>query len=81
MGQVTVTERKASLLIGTARAFFMWGRYEQAYMSLRAAEAAAPEEVSTRPQVSALARDIAILAPPTIKRDTEQFADRIGALT
>jgi hypothetical protein len=80
IGQVTVTERKASLLIDTARAFFMWGRYEHAYMSLRAAEAAAPQEVSTRPQVSALARDIAILAPPSIKRDTEQFADRIGAL-
>jgi len=81
MRQVTVTERKASLLIDTARAFFMWGRYEQAYGSLRAAEAAAPEEVSTRPPVCALARDIAILAPRSIKRDTEQFAARIGALT
>jgi hypothetical protein len=81
IGQVTVTERKASLLIDTARAFFMWGRYEQAYASLRAAEAVAPEEVSTRPPVWALARDIAILAPPSIKRDTEQFAARIGALT
>jgi hypothetical protein len=80
IGQVTVTERKASMLIDTARAFFMWGRYEQAYLSLRAAEAAAPQEVSTRPLVSALARDIAILAPPSIKRDTEQFAARIGAL-
>jgi hypothetical protein len=81
MRQITVTERKASLLIDTARAFFMWGRYEHAYMSLRAAEAAAPQEVRTRPPVCALARDIAILAPPSIKRDTEQFAARIGALT
>ena len=79
--RITVTERKASPLIDTARAFFMWGRYEQAYGSLRAAEAAAPEEVSTRPPVCALARDIAILAPRSIKRDTEQFAARIGALT
>jgi hypothetical protein len=81
IGRITVTERKASLLIDTARAFFMWGRHEQAYSSLRAAEAAAPEEVSTRPPVCALARDIAILAPPSIKRDTEQFAARIGAFT
>jgi hypothetical protein len=81
LGQVAVTERKASLLIDTARAFFMWGRYEQAYTALRAAEATAPEELGTRPPVCALARDIAILAPPSIKRDTEQFAARIGALT
>jgi hypothetical protein len=81
MGQVTVTERKASLLIDTARAFFMWGRYEHAYMSLKAAETAAQQEVSTRPPVCALARDIAILAPRSIKRDTERFAARIGALT
>ena len=79
--QITVTERKASLLIDTARAFFMWGRYEHAHASLRAAEAAAPQEVTTRPAVRALARDLALVAPPSIKRDTAQFAARIGAFT
>jgi hypothetical protein len=76
-----VTERKTTLLIDTARAFFMWGRYEHAYASLRAAEAAAPEEVSMRPPVRALARDMAVLAPPGIRRDTEQCAARIGAFS
>src|SRR6478752_1772270 len=31
---VTVTERKASLLIDVARAFFQWGKYEQAHAAL-----------------------------------------------
>ena len=48
---VTVTERKASLLIDVARAFFQWGKYEQAHAALRAAEDTAPQEVAARPSV------------------------------
>lgn len=77
---VTVTERKASLLIDVARAFFQWGKYEQAHAALRAAEDTAPQEVAARPSVGTLARDLATLAPPSIRRDAEQFATRIGAL-
>jgi len=47
---VTVTERKASLLIDVARAFFQWGKYEQAHAALRAAEDTAPQEVA-RPAI------------------------------
>ena len=79
LAAITVTERKASLLIDVARAFFQWGRYEQAYAALRAAEQAAPEEVAARPAVCVLARNLAALAPPGIRRDAEQFASRIGA--
>ena len=75
---VTVTERKASLLIDVARAFFQWGKYEQAHAALRAAEHTAPQEVAARPSVATLARDLATLAPPSIRRDAEQFATRIG---
>ena len=75
---VTVTERKASLLIDVARAF-QWGKYEQAHAALRAAEDTAPQEVAARPSVGTLARDLATLAPPSIRRDAEQFASRIGA--
>jgi Tfp pilus assembly protein PilX len=77
---VTVTERKASLLIDVARAFFQWGKYEQAHAALRAAEDTAPQEVAARPSVGTLARDLAALAPASIRRDAEQFASRIGAL-
>jgi len=76
---VTVTERKASLLIDVARAFFQWGKYEQAHAALRAAEDTAPQEVAARPSVATLARDLATLAPASIRRDAEQFASRIGA--
>ena len=79
LAAIAVTERKASLLIDVARAFFQWGRYEQAYAALRAAEQTAPEEVAARPAVGALVRDLAALAPPGIRRDAEQFASRIGA--
>jgi hypothetical protein len=76
---VTVTERKASLLIDVARAFFQWGKYEQAHAALRAAEDTAPQEVAARPSVGTLARNLATLAPVSIRRDAEQFASRIGA--
>ena len=76
---VTVTERKASLLIDVARAFFQWGKYEQALAALRAAEDTAPQEVAARPSVGTLARDLATLAPASIRRNAEQFATRIGA--
>lgn len=79
LAAIAVTERKASLLIDVARAFFQWGRYEQAHAALRAAEQTAPEEVAARPAVCALARNLAALAPPGIRRDAEQFASRIGA--
>jgi len=76
---VTVTERKASLLIDVAWAFFQWGKYEQAHAALRAAEDTAPQEVAARPSVAILARDLATLAPASIRWDAEQFATRIGA--
>jgi len=79
LAAITVTERKASLLIDVARAFFQWGRYEQAYAALRASERTAPEEVAARPAVGVLARNLATLAPPSIRRHAEQFATRIGA--
>ena len=79
LAAITVTERKATLLTNVARAFFQWGRYEQAYAALRAAEQTAPEEVAARPAVGALVRNLAALAPSGIRRDAEQFASRIGA--
>ena len=78
---ITVTERKASLLIDVAQAFFQWGRYSQAYTALRAAEQTAPQELAARAPVRTLARNLAALAPPGTRRDAAQLADRIGAYT
>src|ERR1039457_1357805 len=75
---ITVTERKASLLIDTARAFLQWGRHEKAYIALRAAEEVAPEEVTGRPSVHRLIRDLITSAPSGTRRNAEQFATQIG---
>jgi hypothetical protein len=78
-GAIAVTERKAALLIDTARAFRQRGRHESAYLALRAAYEAAPEEVTGRASVRNLAGDIAATAPPTLRRDAAAFAASIGA--
>lgn len=79
LNAIRVTERKASLLIDTARAFLQWGKHEKAYIALRAAEQVAHEEVTGRPAVHRLVRDLVTTAPPTLRRDAEQFAVQIGA--
>ena len=78
IGTITVTERKASLLIDTSRAFLQWGKHEKAYLALRAAEQTAPEEVAGRPSVHRLVRELVTTAPPTVRRDAEQFARQLG---
>jgi len=78
---ITVTERKASLLIDVAQAFFQWGKYEKACTALRAAEQIAPQEVAARAPVRILARNLAALALPGTRCDAVHLADRIGAYT
>ena len=78
LSAIPVTERKASLLIDTARAFLQWGRHENACIALRAAWEIAPEEVTGRPSVHRLVRDLITTAPPSIRRNAEQFAHQIG---
>jgi hypothetical protein len=76
---IKIPERKASLLIDTARAFLQWGKYDKSYIALRAAEETAHEEVAERPSVHRLVRQLVTMAPATLRRDTEQFAAQIGA--
>ena len=79
LSRITVPERKASLLIDTARAFLQWGKPDKAYIALRAAEQTAHEEVAGRPSVHRVVRQLVTAAPPTLRRDAEQFAAQIGA--
>jgi hypothetical protein len=76
--KLTVPERKASLLIDTARAFLQWNKPDKAYIALRAADETAHEEVAGRPSVQRLIRQLVIAAPPTLRRDAKQFAAQIG---
>jgi hypothetical protein len=73
-----VTERRATLLVDTARAFLQWGKHEKAYIALRAAEETAHEEVAGRPSVHRLIGDLLTSAPPSIRRDVEEFATQMG---
>jgi hypothetical protein len=75
---ITVTERKATLLIDTARAYLQWGRHERAYIALRAAEQIAHEEVAGRPSARRLVRQLVTSAPPAVRRDAARFAAGIG---
>jgi hypothetical protein len=79
LSRITVPERKASLLIDTARAFLQWDKPDRAYLALRAAEETAHEEVAGRPSVHRLVRQVVTAAPATLRRDAEQFAAQIGA--
>ncbi len=78
LSAITVTERKASLLIDVARAFLQWGRHEKALTALRAAADTAPEEVAGRPAVHRLISDLLRSAPPSIRQDAGQFAASLG---
>jgi transcriptional regulator with XRE-family HTH domain len=78
LDRIPITERKAALLIDTSRALTQWGKHEKAYEILRAAEQLAPEEVSARPAVHRLLRDLLTTSPPSIKRQVREFTTQIG---
>ena len=78
LDQVTVTERKASLLIDTSRAFLQYGKHENAYLALRAARDIAPEEIARRPAVRRLVHDLVTSAPPSVQRQAKDFARGLG---
>ena len=78
LGRIDVTERKASFLMDTARAFLQCGRHERAYLALRAAEEIAPEEITGRPAARRPVRDLMTTAPLSVQRQAEDFARRIG---
>lgn len=78
LAAIPVTERRAALLIDAARAFLQLGKHEKAYLALRAAEGTAHEEVAGRPAVRRLVHELVSTAPPTVRRDAEEFARQIG---
>lgn len=53
-GELPTTERRARYWVDVARAFSMWGKHEDCYRALLAAERAAPEETHCLPVVRTL---------------------------
>ncbi|GLY90924.1 helix-turn-helix domain-containing protein [Actinoallomurus iriomotensis] len=78
LDRIPITERKAALLIDTSRALTQWGKHEKAYEILRAAEQLAPEEVSARPAVHRLLRDLFTGSPASVKKQVQEFTTQIG---
>ena len=78
LDKIDLTERKATFLVDTARAFLQRGEHERAYLALRAAEQLAPEEITGRPAVHQIVRDLMTSAPPSIRRQAQDFGHAIG---
>jgi len=78
LSNIAVTERRASLLVDTARAFLECSKPDKAYLALRAAEEMAPEDIAGRPAVHRLVHDLITSAPPDTRSQAEDFAQRIG---
>lgn len=78
LDRVALTERKATLLIDTSRALTQWGKHDKAYDVLRFAHQLAPEEISARPAVHRMLRDLMATAPPSIQRQLRDFTTEIG---
>lgn len=78
LDRIPLTERKAILLIDTSRALTQWGKHDKAYNVLRFAHQLAPEEISARPAVHRMLRDLMATAPPSTKRQLRDFTTEIG---
>ncbi len=73
-----INERKATLLLDTARAFLTWNKHDQALYVLRAAGEIAPEEITARPATLRLVRDLLATAPITVRREAREYAESLG---
>jgi transcriptional regulator with XRE-family HTH domain len=78
--KVPITERRVSFLIDVAAAYLQWGKHEQAYQALCAAERLAPQELAARPAVRQFISDAWAGAPPPLSRRVEALAQRTGVV-
>lgn len=73
-----INERKATLLLDTAKAFLLWGKHDRALYVMRAAGDIAPEEIASRPASLRLVRDLLETAPISVRRGAREFAEFLG---
>jgi hypothetical protein len=75
---ITLTERKATFLLDTARAYLQCGKHERSYLALRAAEQIAPEEVTRRGTARDVVRSLIAMSPPSVRGHASEFGRRTG---
>ena len=76
---IPTAERRGRYWIDVARAWHQWGKTEQCYRALRAAERAAPAEVRYRPPVHRMTQDLLRTDRRGALPGLRPFATRIGA--
>jgi transcriptional regulator with XRE-family HTH domain len=79
LSKLGLPERRAMLLLDTARALTQWGKWERAFEAIRRAERHAPEEVRARPAVHAMIQELASRAPSPLRRHVHDYARAVGA--
>jgi hypothetical protein len=75
---ITTAERQGRYWVDVARAYHQWGKPERCYRALLAAERAAPAEVSYRPPVHRMTKDLLRADRRRSLPDLRVFAQRIG---
>jgi hypothetical protein len=78
LDRLPIPERKAMLLLDTAKALTQWGKYEKALNAIRSAEQFAPEEVRSRTSVHQLLADLDRRCPPPFQRHVREYVHGIG---
>jgi hypothetical protein len=78
LARLQLPERKAMLMLDTARALMQWGKWERAFDAIRSAERHAPEEVRARPAVHMMINQLAERSPSPLQRRVRAYARLIG---
>jgi hypothetical protein len=79
ISQLAVPERKAMLLLDTARALSQWGKCDRAFEAIRQAERHAPEEVRRRPAVHSLIHELERRTTGPLRKQLHDYALAVGA--
>lgn len=77
--ELPTVERQARYWVDVARAFAMWGKYEDCYRALLAAERAAPEETRSLPAVRFLVQALVARTRRSATPGLREFAVRVHA--
>jgi hypothetical protein len=79
LAKLQLPERRAMLLLDTARALTQWGKWERAFEAIRSAERQAPEEVRARPATHTMINQLAQRCSGPLQRRVHAYARQVGA--
>ncbi|GIJ46671.1 transcriptional regulator [Virgisporangium aliadipatigenens] len=80
LSALPLPERRAALLVDTARAYVHWGRWERAFDAVRGAERHAPDEVRARRSTHRLIRRLGRGCPASMRPRAHEYARAVGVV-